>query len=176
MYWVQVLRPWQQGLRASSVRKGPGCPMPDRAGSGRLQPTHCRAQLSPTATGRHLRESLCQKGQNTARQRGVRGKVWEAALQAPRGEQEEGEEVLQVLQLPVGSHELSHPVFSLVPLRGEWVCWVGVWPLAKANPAHMILKQSTTNTSLAYLLWASISRWLLLLNQRARASVLLLTL
>lgn len=75
MYWVQVLRPWQQGLRASSVRKGPGCPMPDRAGSGRLQPTHCRAQLSPTATGRHLRESLCQKGQNTARQRGVRGKV-----------------------------------------------------------------------------------------------------
>jgi len=46
--------------------------------------------LSPAARAGRSGEKLCTKGQNTAQQQGVRGKVREAALGVPRGEQEEG--------------------------------------------------------------------------------------
>ena len=48
--WVSVSRRClRDAAGAASVRRGWGCPVPDTAGSSRLQPTHRRAQLSPSA-------------------------------------------------------------------------------------------------------------------------------
>ena len=98
--WVQVPRCWSWGAAgAAPVRSSRVCPMLDTAGSSRLQRPHRRAQLSPSATGGRLGESLGKKGQNAARQPGLsEGNRVRNSPASPEGRAGGGQEVLQAPQ------------------------------------------------------------------------------
>lgn len=57
-----------------------GCARPPRSVHRQLQRPQRMAQPSPSDTGGHLGETATEKGQNFARWGGLRGKVWESAL------------------------------------------------------------------------------------------------
>lgn len=51
LYWVYMARWWtMRGCRRIIARRRQGCSVWDTSSSRWLQPIHCRAQLSPTAT------------------------------------------------------------------------------------------------------------------------------
>ncbi|KAK4825815.1 LOW QUALITY PROTEIN: hypothetical protein QYF61_002938 [Mycteria americana] len=78
------------GCRVASVRRGQGCPMPDTAGSSRLQGPHRRTQLSPsTKLGVPGGKEVSERAQG-GRGRGGGSQGGSSGRGTPRPEEEEG--------------------------------------------------------------------------------------
>lgn len=124
--------PWQHFGRGGCCKGGfceerPGLPLPDTAKSSRLQPTHCKARLSPSANLLALCDNVFKKEEEMPdRQRRRREqKAWEIPE-------------YKCLYLDAWAYSLLLLLFSPWPVLLRWgpSSRVGVQLLARPNPPH----------------------------------------